>query len=281
MRAFWRSVAGPSLLQFPDREGEIGVGVGLVFEDEVPPLFGDGFEAVFEHQGAEEHPVGVLLLGDGRLVVGMGFFAEPVEAIAHVDVATAFHVHEREVDDRAAGVAAAAGDVAAVEDDVFVEIGIEIALGQGISDVFTPAAEMVHGHLRAVGVPDFEAIAERHRLVAHGLERLCGLAGHQRDRFLVSVHARAHEIEGAVVADFQDDIRHDVGQHDEPAGIVRPRRPALAFCDLLLRSAGNEEECQNDQGEKTFHRTSRFRKFTKKRNRTDPVPFFCEGRSPN
>lgn len=58
-------------LQLPDGEGEVGVGVGLVLEDEVPPFFVDGLEAVLEHQAAQEHPVLVLFFGDLCAVIGM------------------------------------------------------------------------------------------------------------------------------------------------------------------------------------------------------------------
>ena len=247
-------------LQSPDGEGEVGVGVGFVFEDEVPPFFGDGFEAVAEHDVAEQHTVGELLFGEVAAVVGVRLFAEPVEAVAHVDIPAGFHVHECQVDDGAAGVAAPAGNITPFEDDVFVEIGIEPAFGQRVGHVFAPAAEVVDGHLRPVGVPDLEAVAACHHFVADALEGLGSFAGHQGNRLFVAIDARSHEVEGAVVADFQDDVGDDVGQDNEAAGIGGVHRAAFRTGDLLGGATGGKDESQggeadgqSDEGDDFLH----------------------------
>src|SRR5690606_2196962 len=74
---------------------------------------------------------------------------------------------EREVDGRAAAVAAAAGDVAAREEAALRLLGVERRL-HGLAGAARPAGEVVDGRLRAVAVVDLEAEPVAFDLGLHG-----------------------------------------------------------------------------------------------------------------
>lgn len=77
---------------------------------------------------------------------------------------------------------------------------------------------MVHGTLRTVGVVYFDFVSFFAELIAGFAQRGGGLLGDEGHGLLVPVDARAHEIVGAVVADFQDSIGNGVGEQTETVG---------------------------------------------------------------
>ena len=102
---------------------------------------------------------------------------------------------------------------------------------------------MVHGLLRTVGIVNLQTIALSHHIVAHGLEGLGRLLGKHRYRSLVTVNAGADEIIGAVVADFQDGIRHGIGKQDEVAAVVSGRN----FSGFFAGRQYTYEGCSDDK----------------------------------
>ena len=72
-------------------EIEIGVGVGLILQREMPPFGFKRLEAVAQHRLPQDQTIGLLLSGD-RLVIGVGEFAEPVERATHIQLFTRLHV---------------------------------------------------------------------------------------------------------------------------------------------------------------------------------------------
>ena len=235
----------------PDGEGEVGVGEGLVAKREVPPLGVECLEAVGEHGAAEYHAMGKLLGRDAaaggtlavvaRVLAGLGVAAEvgmalgtePVEGAAHVEFLLGLHVEEGEVDGGAARVAALLVDVFLFEEDAFVEVGIEIGLHLSGLQVGSPAHEVVDGFLRPVGVVDFQAVALRADVVAHGSQCLCCLLCEEGCRFLVAVDALSHEVVRAEVTYLEDGIGNGIGQGDELAVVVGRRKDCRGIAFAL------------------------------------------------
>ncbi len=129
-----------------DREGEVGVGEGFVFQGEVPPLAVEGFEAVTQHGSAQQHTIGKLLSRNGaarrtlaiitRILarfritteVGMTLNTKPIEGAAHIHFLFCRHIEERQVDGAATGMSTFLHDIILWEKHILTEIGIEIGL---------------------------------------------------------------------------------------------------------------------------------------------------------
>ena len=113
-------------------------------------------------------------------------------------------------------MAALFGDVTLLEEDVLAELGIEEGFHARILRIRGPADEVVHCHLRTVGVVDFKSIAPAHQVVADGAEAVRRGAGKKRRRSKVTVNPVAHEVIGAEIADLQDGVgdglsyRHEI-----------------------------------------------------------------------
>jgi len=215
------------LSEFSNWEGKIGVGEGLVLQSEVPPFAVVGLEAVGHHGAAQYHAVlelfgcevavltGVFACLGIATVVGMALAAEPVESAAHVDLLLGAHVEERQVERRAARVAAMGGDVVLDEEAVLALAGVEIAFHRCVIQVFAPAHEVVDSLLRTVGVVNLQAVALLHEVVTDGLEAVGSLAREKCRGLLVAVDAGTHKVIGAEVTDFEDDIGHHIGNVDK------------------------------------------------------------------
>ena len=117
-------------------------------------------------------------------------------------------------------MATAAGDIALVEQNCLVEIGVKILFHERVVEVFAPPHEMVNGALRAVSVENFEAVALLQQLIADGTQTIGGLTGEQCRGFKITIYARANEIIGAVIADFENGIGHHISNHHKTARIV-------------------------------------------------------------
>ena len=116
-------------------------------------------------------------------------------------------------------MAAVGGDVFLDEEAVLDLAGVEVGLHQRVVEVFAPADEVVDGHLGAVGVVDFEAVALGFELVADLAQAFGGLAGEERRGLEVALDARADEVVGAVVAYFEYGVGHGLGEGDEIAAV--------------------------------------------------------------
>lgn len=90
---------------------------------------------------------------------------------------------------------------------------------------------MVHGALRTVGVVYFDFVSFFAELIAGFAQRGGGLLGDEGHGFLVPVNARAHEVVGAVISDFQDSVGDGVG---EEAETVRQRFKIGFFMDSMF-----------------------------------------------
>ena len=93
-------------------EVEIGGGVGLVAEREMPPFTLHGCESVPNHNVAQQQPI--LLLRRCDLVADWaGDAAEEVENAAHINLFARFDVHQGHVNGGAARVSGLAGYISA------------------------------------------------------------------------------------------------------------------------------------------------------------------------
>lgn len=219
-----------------DGEIEIGVGVGLILQREMPPFGFKRLEAVAQHRLPQDQTIGLLLSGD-RLVIGMGEFAEPVERATHIHFLPRLHVEERQIDRGAAGVAGACHDILPFEQFRLGHFGIEIGFHPGVIDILRPAHEVIHSALGAVGIVDLKSIALRHNVVAHRFEGFGGLAGEDGFRLLITGDAFAHEVVSGVVANFLDNVRDEIGYDDE---IIRHGFRGLRFG--IVGGAGQDDE---------------------------------------
>lgn len=80
------------------------VGIWFVAEGEVPPLYGDGFEAVAHHGFAQDATMVDLVASEATGIIVVRCFAEEVVGAAHIDFALGLHIEEREVECRSACV---------------------------------------------------------------------------------------------------------------------------------------------------------------------------------
>ena len=66
-------------------EGEVGVGIRLIFEGEMPPFFGVVVKSVLHHRVVQDFAIGFLLRCEpaGDIV---GAIAEVVECTAHIHI---------------------------------------------------------------------------------------------------------------------------------------------------------------------------------------------------
>ena len=166
--------------------------------------------------------------------VGMALWTEPIECSSHVEFLLRRHIKECQVDSRTARVAATFVDVFLLEEHTFVEVRIEIGLHARVGDILRPAHEMVNALLRTVSIVDFQAIALFLHVVAHGLQAVCSLFRHQCSRLQIPVNTVAHEVVCAEIADFQNRIRHGVGQCDKLSCVFSRRdNLRIAFCGKL------------------------------------------------
>ena len=203
-----------------DREGEIGVGIGLVRQGEVPPLLLQRLEAVGEHGIAQDHAVRVLLLGDAG-IVRVAELAEIVEGAAHIHLALRDHIKQRQIHGAAPAVAGMLGDIAQGEQNILLELRIEVLLHARIVRIQRPVHEIRHRHLRAVGVKDLQTIALPNEIVADLPQGGRSLLRQQRHRLLVAVDPVADEIVGRVIADLQDRVGHRLAEQHKVRGVVR------------------------------------------------------------
>ena len=147
----------------------------------------------------------------------MALHAEPVERAAHVELFAGAHVEQREVNRRAARMTAFGSDISTREQLALGNTGIEIRFHQRVGHIGRPAHEMVHCLLRAISVINLQPVTPAHHLVAHSPQTVGGAAREQCHGLLISVHARAHKIIGAVIAHLEYGIGHCLGQHDKLA----------------------------------------------------------------
>ena len=117
-------------------------------------------------------------------------------------------------------MSALVGDIYLWDEHVFLQVGVEIGFHLGIVLPADPLYEVIHSHLRAVGIEDFQPVAQFHHFLAHGLQTVRSLPGNQCDRFLIATDTLTHEVVGAEVADFQDGIGHHIGEVHEGAVIL-------------------------------------------------------------
>ena len=103
-------------------------------------------------------------------------------------------------------------DIILLEKDGFVQVGVEIFLHPCVLDIGRPTDEMVHCHLRAIGVVNLQPVAHLDNVVADSLEAVGGSFCEKGGRLEISVDPVSHEIIGSVVTDLQDSVRHHV--HD-------------------------------------------------------------------
>ena len=94
---------------------------------------------------------------------------------------------------------------------------------------------MVNGHLRTIGIVDFQTVALFLQLVTDDTEAVGGTTGEQCGRFHVTVDAGTDEIEGAIVADLENSIRNHFRNHHKVAGVSWVDR---FFHNSLLRTGG-------------------------------------------
>ena len=198
-----------------DGESEIAVGIRLVTEGEVPPLHGDGLEAVAHHGFAQELAMADLVTGEPMGIVVMRCLAQEIVGAAHVHLALGLHIEKGEVERGAAGVAGLMGDVTAVEEFGFWAVGVEIGLHALVIEVAAPANKEIDGHLRTVGIEDLEQVALLLEVIAHELEAVGSLACQIGHGAFVAGDALAHEIIGCIITDLLDDVGADIGQEDE------------------------------------------------------------------
>ncbi len=193
----------------------------------MPPFLNERLEAVSEHDFAQKHAVGVLLVGYAG-IVGVAQLAEKVERAAHIQLVLGGHVKERQVDRAAAAVAGMLGDLALREQNVLLEIGIEVFLHPRILGVERPVHEVRDRLLRTVGVVYLEAVAFRHEFVAGGFERGGGFFREHCQRLLVAVYAVADEVIGRIVPDLKYRVGDGVAEQNEIRRVVR-EYSSLAF----------------------------------------------------
>lgn len=108
------------------------------------------------------------------------------------------------------------GDESLRDDESLVNFGIEIRLHADIGSVGGPLHKIIDGTLRAVGVEDFETVAEFFEVVADGEERVGGGTSEEGDGLLIAGDAFADEVEGTIIAYFKNNIGHDIGDGDKP-----------------------------------------------------------------
>ena len=138
-------------------------------------------------------------------------------------------------------MAAFGHDVFLFEEHALVQVGIKICLHESVWHVSRPVYEVVYGALRPVGVENLDAVALGHQIVAHLLECGGGLFGKQGGGLLIAVYAFSNEIIGAEIADFQNGVRHHIGDVDE----------------LLLGAAGRKDDGRKGEESKLLdtHKT--------------------------
>ena len=174
----------------------------------------------------------------------MALDSEPVEDAAHVDILACSHVEERQIHRGAARVAGFCHDVLLLEKAALVHLGIEIRAHGDVRDIGCPAHEMVHGALRTVGIIDLEAVSQSLALLADGAKAVRRFTGHHDYRCMVSVDPFADEVIGAVIAHFQYDVRNNLPNFYEIAGVHR----RTGF--LAAPGKQGQDGCQQD---KSFH----------------------------
>ena len=125
-------------------------------------------------------------------MVGAGIHI--IEYGTHVQLLMRVHVNYCQINGLRAGVAGAAGNVALVEYFGLVNIRVMHALAADVIKILAPAAEIVHGALRAVCVKELHYVA----LLAQSIRRLYAavrkLAAHYHQRLFVARGGAAHKV---------------------------------------------------------------------------------------
>ena len=178
----------------------------------------------------------------------MAFRAEPVEGASHVDFLLGAHVEECQVDGGAACVSAFFHDVFLLEEDTFVEVGVEIGLHGCVGEVCCPANEMVYGALWAIGVVYLQAVAESHEVVADSAQAVGGDARKEGCRLLIAVDARAYEVVCAEVSYLEYCVGYGVSQGNELAIVLQG--VGLHFG---LAAACYKKHAEDENGDYFFH----------------------------
>ena len=207
----------------------------------MPPLLLQGLEAVGQHDLPQEHPVGVLLLRDVR-IVRVGEQPEVVESAAHVHFFFRFHVKQRQVHGAAPAVAGVLGDVALGEQHILLQLRVEVFLHAHIVRIQGPVHEVGHGLLGAVGIVNLQAIALLHQVIAHRPQGSGGLLCQEGQGFLIAVNPVPHKVVGGVVADLQDGVGDRFTQQHEIRGVVRQADIVLLHQRRVPRQADDHQE---------------------------------------
>ena len=89
----------------------------------------------------------------------MRTLAEIVKSAAHIQVLARVHIEQRQIDRATAAVPGIIRDIALIEQNGFIELGIKILLHSCIAEVFCPRGKVIHRRLRAVRVVNFYSVA--------------------------------------------------------------------------------------------------------------------------
>ena len=98
---------------------------------------------------------------------------------------------------------------------MLVEVGIEVRLHQRIVHICTPSHEMVNRTLWTVSIVDFQSVTQFLEVIAHGTKTIRRTTGKQCGGLFVAINAGAHEVVSAVIANFENGIRHCIRQIDK------------------------------------------------------------------
>jgi hypothetical protein len=194
----------PSLYLF-DREIEIGIGVGLVLDVEMPPFSIDRIEAAGYHGLPEKLAVLFLLIGE-ILEVGVGALVHEVEYRAHVELLVGPYVDYGKIDGGAATVEGAPCDIAELEHHLLLDVGIVDRLSALIGDVLAPGAEIVDGALRTVGIVELEDVAHRAEDVGGLFAALGDLLAAYDERLEIAVYHFPEDILAAGILGVNDAV---------------------------------------------------------------------------
>ena len=171
----------------------------------MPPFRGNGTKSVPGHGAAQQHAVGILRFGDAG-IPRMAELSKEIKGPAHIQIGSGFHIKKRQIHRAAPAMVGARGDIALRNNLSLFQGGIEESLHPGIGLILRPAHKMLHSHLGTIGIIDFQAISLADHFIADLLQRGSRFAGEQRNRLFIAIDPVADEIEGGIVADFQDHV---------------------------------------------------------------------------
>ena len=228
------------------RKGKVGFGIGLLRQSKVPPFAAVRFEAMPDHDIAEQLSV-VQLFRRKTGIIGTGYAVEEVEAAAHIQFPARLSVKKRQIHRASPAVSRPGCNIAAGKKFGFVQAGIKMPLHPGIR-VSGPTAEVRNGGLRTVGVINLETITPGSKFVAGSFQGLRGLFREQGAGFLIAHNALSDKVICRVVAHFQNRIGYGVRQHHKARRIVGER---CRTCQTGLRRTKAYKQggsCQADCG---------------------------------